>query len=137
MARRDRRTLLGALGRHAVHPFPARMAPEIVCSLLDRTKGRLRVLDPMMGSGTVVALAQSRNHQAVGIDIDPLAALTARVWTSVVDADKVRRAAGLVLARARSVAREIKTADAYPRNADQSTKKFIDYWFDAKSRRQP
>jgi hypothetical protein len=79
MGPRDSRTLLGALGRHAVHPFPARMAPEIVCSFLDRAKTPMRVFDPMMGSGTVIALAQSRKHRAVGIDIDPLAALTARV----------------------------------------------------------
>jgi len=77
MLRSDSRTLFDALGRHPVHPFPARMAPEIVCSIVKGTRRPLTVLDPMMGSGTVVALAQSRNHQAIGIDIDPLASVSA------------------------------------------------------------
>src|ERR1700726_716320 len=116
MGPRDSRTLLGALGRHAVHPFPARMAPEIVCSFLDRAKTPMRVFDPMMGSGTVIALAQSRKHRAVGIDIDPLAALTARVWTCPIEPNSVRHSGQNVLKRARLVVREMETAEGYPRN---------------------
>jgi SAM-dependent methyltransferase len=136
MLHNDNRTLLGALGRHAVHPFPARMAPEIVCSFMRRAGRPLRVVDPMMGSGTVIALAQSMNHRAIGIDIDPLAVLIGRVWTSPVNAEDVRRKAQRIFHRASRLALQLRGAETYPPSADDETKKFIRYWFDCKARRQ-
>lgn len=56
-----------------IHPFPARMAPEIV---LDETASLRRgslLLDPMTGSGTVVREASENKHKAIGFDLDPLA----------------------------------------------------------------
>jgi hypothetical protein len=135
MSPRGNQTVFLALGRHAVHPFPARMAPEIVCSIVKKSKRSLRVLDPMMGSGTVVALAQSRDHKAIGIDIDPLAALITSVWTSPVQAQAVRKAATKVLSRAQSLAIGTRAADSFP-TVDVETRKFIRYWFDCRSRRQ-
>lgn len=59
-----------------VHPFPARMAPQFALDRLPRLRGRtLRVLDPMMGSGTIPVLAAMREHVAFGFDSDPLALL--------------------------------------------------------------
>jgi hypothetical protein len=136
MPRRVSQTLFEALGRHPVHPFPARMAPEIVCSIIRPTKRPLRVLDPMMGSGTVVALAQSRNHQAIGIDIDPLAALIARVWTNPLEKRLALARAARVLRVAHNISRSTKASDSFPRSADCPTKAFIRYWFDCRSRRQ-
>jgi SAM-dependent methyltransferase len=136
MAPVDGKTIFGTLGRHSVHPFPARMAPEIVCSYLKRARRPLRVLDPMMGSGTVIALAQSRNHHAIGVDIDPLAALIARVWTYPVEPSAARLKGRQILERARLLASEITARQAYPTHADHLTKEFINYWFDGKSRRQ-
>ena len=78
MIRHHRQTVADVLGRHPVHPFPARMAPGIALDVLKQRRGRIRVLDPMMGSGTVLVMAQSRGHVAVGIDIDPLAVLIAK-----------------------------------------------------------
>jgi hypothetical protein len=130
------RTIFEALGRHAVHPFPARMAPEIVCSIIKSSERPMKVLDPMMGSGTVVALAQSRKHRAFGIDIDPLAALIADVWTSGVQPDSVRRQANGVLKLAERIANATPASKAFPESADAETRAFIRYWFDCKSRRQ-
>ena len=61
------------LGRHSVHPFPARMAPGLALDLIAECRSPLRILDPMSGSGTVLAVAQSKGHHAVGVDLDPLA----------------------------------------------------------------
>jgi hypothetical protein len=135
MPRPASRTLIDALGRHPVHPFPARMAPEIVCSIIRRTKRPLRILDPMMGSGTVVALAQSRRHQAIGIDIDPLASLIARVWTTPVKEVLVRMAVLRVLRRAHATAESTSASQSFP-STDPDTRSFIRYWFDCRSRRQ-
>jgi DNA modification methylase len=133
---RDNRTIYGALGRHPVHPFPARMAPEIVCNLIRKSPRPIRVLDPMMGSGTVVALARSQHHYAFGVDIDPLAALISRVWTSSVDRSAVLSKAEKVLRGAKQSFTAISLRNAYPLGATKETRKFVRYWFDSCARKQ-
>jgi len=65
-----------------VHPFPARMAPDLAINELQKTKAGSLVLDPMAGSGTVIREACELGHSALGFDCDPLAVLMARVWTT-------------------------------------------------------
>lgn len=131
-----RKTVFDTLGRHAVHPFPARMAPGIALDALGKAKKQLRVLDPMMGSGTVLAVARAKGHKAIGIDLDPLAVLLAKVWTKPVDKKKINDKARQVLARAKTLFRELAQADAYPKQSDEETKRFVRYWFDGYVRRQ-
>src|ERR1035438_2968469 len=54
-----------------VHPFPARMAPELALEALERAPDDAVVLDPMCGSGTVLQHARERGMSAFGYDIDP------------------------------------------------------------------
>lgn len=136
MSRLRRKTIYEALGRESVHPFPARMAPDIALAAMPESGKQLRILDPMMGSGTVLALARSKLHKAIGIDIDPLAVLIAKVWTTTIDRKRVRYAAAAVLLRAREIFPELATRNAYPSSADQETRRFIAYWFDEYARRQ-
>jgi hypothetical protein len=124
------------LGREPIHPFPARMAPGIALDVLSDAEKPLRVLDPMMGSGTVLSVARSKGHHAIGVDIDPLAVLISRVWTSTMDPDEIRDKAAEVLARARAVFASLPTRDAYPLQADRDTRRFVAYWFDDYVRRQ-
>lgn len=120
-----------------VHPFPARMAPELIWDELpDHSPLRLRVLDPMAGSGTTLVTAKLRGHVAIGYDRDPLAVLIARSWLTNVSRQKVQGKAADVLARARLTARNMSLTDAYPRHADVETKKFVRYWFDNTNRIQ-
>src|ERR1041384_1913345 len=130
------KSLNDILGREPVHPFPARMAPGIALSVLRARNRPLRVLDPMMGSGTVVAVARSEGHRAFGVDIDPLAVLMSRVWTSAIDGDEVMGKAAEVLRRARDRFDGIADTDAYPSRADDETRAFIRYWFDPYARKQ-
>ena len=59
----------------SIHPFPARMAPELAGrSLVTVPDGGL-VLDPMCGSGTVARAAVEKGLRCVGTDVDPLAVL--------------------------------------------------------------
>jgi DNA modification methylase len=129
-------TILGALGRRHVHPFPARMAPELVCHLIADSKRPIRVLDPMMGSGTVLALAQSKHHHAIGVDIDPLAVLISGVWTTPVSIPKVEAEATKVLARSKRLVKSLSLGDAYPYRASKATRVFVRYWFDGYTRKQ-
>jgi DNA modification methylase len=137
MIRSHRKTIYETLGREPVHPFPARMAPGIALEVVvAEAKKPLRVLDPMMGSGTVLAVARSKGHRAIGFDIDPLAVLISKVWTTAIDAEVVRNKGIEVLDRARGIFSTLSTRDAYPQHADPETREFIGFWFDDYSRRQ-
>src|SRR5712691_4482514 len=130
------KSIVEILGRESVHPFPARMAPGIALHVLSDAAKPLRVLDPMMGSGTVLAVARAKGHHAIGVDIDPLAVLISRVWTTAMDPDETRDKAAEVRARARAVFASLPTRDAYPQQADRDTRRFVAYWFDDYARRQ-
>lgn len=129
-------TLRSALGRPSVHPFPARMAPELALRELSRLKDGAVVLDPMAGSGTVLALAQIQGFQAIGFDVDPLAVIMSKVWTRPVNKSDIYRKAVRVLDRARERMEICTVADAYPTHADDETRSFVRYWFDGYARRQ-
>jgi hypothetical protein len=90
----------------------------------------------MMGSGTVRAVARSQGHRAMGVDIDPLAVLISKVWTTAVDTEAVQDKAVEVLDRAVDIFKTLPTRNAYPRGADQETKQFVSFWFDDYARRQ-
>ena len=120
------------MGARTIHPFPARMAPDIAIDHLDSIEGEseLVVLDPMCGSGTVLAAAADRGHSARGFDVDPLAVLMSSVATRVVDTAQVVAEAERICARARA-----SSVDE-PRWDDAETQKFAEYWFAATQRAQ-
>ena len=127
--------------RRPIHPFPARMPPDLVVAILKRRedgggKSRLRVVDPMAGSGTVLAAAVDRGHLATGTDTDPLAVLIAGVWTTPIDRGDVLRRASVALEEAKSDYRARCADDSYPHGSDDETRRFARYWFDPEARRQ-
>ena len=79
-----------------IHPFPARMAPSIAWSYLMANK-RMRVLDPMVGSGTTLTIARYLGHEAYGIDTDPLAVTISSTWSNNIDEDLFLEKAAKVL----------------------------------------
>lgn len=110
-----------------VHPFPARMAPDLALERLAALPRGSRVLDPMVGSGTVLRQAISLGHRATGFDLDPLAVLMARVWTTPVADAAIMRHASMIIDCARSAdsgAIRLPWIDD-----DAETTAFIDYWF--------
>jgi hypothetical protein len=136
MLRSHNKTIFEALGRNPIHPFPARMAPGIALEALGDDKKPIKVLDPMMGSGTVLAVARAKGHRAFGIDLDPLAVLLAGVWTRTADPERINEKAAEVLDRAKTAFRSLPSRQAYPESSDKETRKFIRYWFDDYARRQ-
>jgi hypothetical protein len=119
----------------SLHPFPARMAPELALRELGKLRKGSTVLDPMAGSGTVLRQASSIGHMAIGFDVDPLAVLMSTVWTTPISEDN--RVAWLL----RSI---LKKAAAQPEDSihlpwiddDEETSAFVEYWFGESQRAQ-
>jgi len=114
-----------------VHPFPARMAPELALTSLVALPPQSVVLDPMTGSGTVLRQALALGHTAVGFDMDPLAVLMSRVWTSRVDPGAVLRERQGVIQEAAQVDLRLEQPEWH----DGETREFIEYWFAPEQRR--
>jgi hypothetical protein len=72
---------------HGLLRYPAMMVPrmqgDIIDAILATTKRELRVLDPFVGSGTVMTEALVRDLKFTGIDINPLAALVCEAKAAV------------------------------------------------------
>jgi hypothetical protein len=109
-----------------IHPFPARMAPDLAMEQLKKVPCGAVVLDPMAGSGTVLRQATELGHRALGFDTDPLAVLMANVWTRSYDGALVDRLAEQVIAEARraGAAEPLDWIDD-----DPETAAFVEYWF--------
>src|SRR5437660_11765460 len=97
----ERTVSLGSI-RH-IHSFPARMASDIVLKQLNGLPAHTVVLDPMMGSGTVLRTAIDCGLRAIGRDVDPLAVLMARVWTTPLNTTYLRTFAVQLIQDAKSL----------------------------------
>lgn len=78
-------------GIHGLHPYPAMMAPPIAQTLIKELSNPYDlVLDPFCGSGTVIAEAMRLRRFAIGVDINPLALLIARVKANPLPMEKLK-----------------------------------------------
>ena len=111
------------------------MAPSIALRALETREGKLKVLDPMSGSGTVLAVANSRGHEALGFDLDPLAVLLGSVWTRAIHRTEFVEIATQIIKRAQRRSKCLARRDLVPIKADAETRDFVRYWFDSKVRR--
>jgi tRNA G10 N-methylase Trm11 len=108
-----------------IHPFPARMAPEIVFEELEGLTARRTILDPMSGSGTVLRAASELGHRAIGFDLDPLAVLMARVWTTSCKIESLQDTATEIVRKAKRVKGEY-----LPWIDDcEETNDYVKFWF--------
>lgn len=117
----------------SVHPFPARMAPELALDSLRDLPQNSVVLDPMAGSGTVLRQALDLGHQAIGFDVDPLAVLMSRVGTTPVQDDLIEQEYDRVREHADRV--DLRS-DRLAWQSDKETQAFVTYWFAAPQRRE-
>jgi SAM-dependent methyltransferase len=114
----------------SIHPYPAKIAPDLVSDVL-HAHNPSTVLDPMAGSGVIVRMAADRGYTAVGVDVDPLAVLLSRTFSSPTD----------VLALQREGERIVEQASSLPYapylpwvDGDPETQAFTEYWFGDRQR---
>jgi DNA modification methylase len=111
-----------------IHPFPARMAPEIAFETIKGLNKNSIVLDPMMGSGTSLRIANSNGLNTLGADVDPMALLIAEASNSIVNVGQLQKKMHNLLNAAKDIDGQ------YPSWVDDETKKFINFWFAKKQR---
>lgn len=111
----------------SIHPFPARMAPEIAFEALDGLAKKSFILDPMVGSGTVMRTISELGYKGVGFDVDPLAVLMTKAWTSQIHESGFLKASDKILSESKQLnSRKIHLPWI---DEDQPTKDFIKFWF--------
>lgn len=90
---------------HGLLRYPAMMVPcmqgDIIDVILDHKPGPCRVLDPFVGSGTVMTEALVRDLNFTGVDINPLAALVCEAKAAIDAGADVEGAAQTVLSALR------------------------------------
>ena len=107
-----------------IHPFPARMAPELVDEKISELPDASDILDPMCGSGTTLRRSLEAGHSASGWDIDPLAVKMSRVRCRRYDTKKLLKDLdNLLVAMKEFEADDLRFLDC------EETLKFSKYWF--------
>jgi tRNA G10 N-methylase Trm11 len=113
-----------------IHPFAARMAPEIAFEALKGLKKTSRILDPMVGSGTVLRTVSEQGYNCIGFDIDPLAILMSRVWTTSFNSDKIKLIAKQIIDEVNGL--DLNSIYLPWIDDDPKTISFINFWFGSK-----
>ena len=115
---------------HGLHPYPARMIPELAKYLIHRlsVEGDT-ILDPFCGSGTVLVESIVDKRNAIGVDVNPFALLLARVKTTPLtlkQIDGISDEFVPMIEKARSLSPKSKETYVIPEFSLN-----IDYWFQA------
>jgi len=110
-----------------IHPFAARMAPEIAFNALADIRHDSVILDPMVGSGTVLRTVSDLGFQGVGFDLDPLSVLMSKVGTTPLNSKILKEKTDTII----STACELNSNDLHLPwiDSDTETNSFINFWF--------
>lgn len=108
---------------HALHPYPARMIPQIARKLIHMYADSKDIcIDPYCGSGTVLVESNLYKIKSIGIDINPLAVLISKVKTTQIDIDLLIHEKKKLLA---GIAHDLTNMD----NVNIPEIPNLDYWF--------
>ena len=110
---------------HGLFAYPAMMVPKMQREILEAFSSNLpstediTIFDPFMGSGTILVEGMLRGYNIIGVDINPLAYLVAKVKTEIYSTKRLKRSIDNLLSR---ISKDTKV---------QAPTKFenIDKWF--------
>lgn len=111
---------------HGIYRYPAMMVAPVVRRLIEEyspVKHGGRLLDPFCGSGSALVEGMLHGITAVGVDLNPLAVLLARVKTAPLDGADIRIEYQAVLAR-------FEDTPTAPVNVDIEN---LAFWYSARS----
>lgn len=114
---------------HYIHSYPAKLLKHIPIFFLNSKillpESKSLVLDPFCGSGTVLLESLLAGHNAIGCDANPLARLIARVKTTRLKAEELRRIKASIMLKAKRLRKVV------PLNVVN-----VEHWFSESTIRQ-
>lgn len=111
---------------HGYYTYPAKFIPQLAARLIrELTRENEIVVDPFMGSGTTVVEAMMQGRVGVGVDINPVAQLIARVKSTPLEPASLKHAYTKLENDLKST---VRVAVNLPNNER------IDYWFPKKQK---
>ena len=117
---------------HGLHAFAAKCPPQLAKFAIDNySRVGDTILDPMVGSGTTLVEARLQGRNGIGLDIDPLSCLIARVKTHSLTDEQIDRAYTDLI---QSVEGSLNDAGNLGSNSDYARHiptdfPNLDYWF--------
>lgn len=112
----------GDYASHPLHPFAARFPPQIPALFVEGlSRAGEVVLDPLVGSGTVLVEAIQRGRLGIGFDLDPLAVLITAAKSTPVPSDDLEAAFRRVM--------EGAVGEVSAPEEDEEVREFREYWF--------
>lgn len=82
----DKKKFNTSYATHSYHRYPAKFIPQIVSNLLeDYTQKNDLILDPFGGCGTTLVESKLNGRKSIGVDINPVAILIAKVKTTQIN----------------------------------------------------
>lgn len=119
---------------HGLHSYAAKCPPQLVEYGLEKySQPGDVVLDPMAGSGTTLVEAKIHQRHSIGIDIDPLACLIAKVKSNFIEDRRIDSALHQVIFAVRNDLKKIESGNHSPRLLERAqSPEFYnrDYWFE-------
>ncbi len=114
---------------HGYHTYPAKFIPQLAARLIKEysSEGEI-VVDPFLGSGTTIVEAMVNRRIGVGVDINPVAHLIAKVKTTPLEPTLL--ASTFAQLERDLGARSFGFEPVIPANAR------VDYWFPQKQKRK-
>ena len=89
---------------HGLHPYPARMIPQVARRLIDRySEPGDTVWDPFCGSGSTLVESMLLGRKSIGTDLNPFAVFLSKVKTTPIDIDLLRKTRDKILPRLRKL----------------------------------
>lgn len=96
------------MGYRKVHAYAASFGDDLAANLIrGHTHAGDIILDPFAGAGTTLLQARLLGRSAIGIDVDPIACLVARVTTTSYTLDQLDELYGAVLRQVAKIEAEL------------------------------
>lgn len=119
-----------AYASHNLHAFAAKFPPQLPRLFIhELTQPGERVLDPMVGSGTTVVEAVLSGRSGIGIDLDPLSSLIAKVKTTQFNLPHCVQVGTSLLGEAIKNVHQV-TNGQMSRFYSSQAMEFFHYWFE-------
>lgn len=117
---------------HFIHAYPAKLLQQIPYFFLNNSVFSSEgdtVLDPFCGTGTVLLEASVANRNAIGIDVNPLAALISKIKTTKLDIDELKNVLDDIVIEFETY-KKSKKRYHIPKISN------LEYWYDSKTIRK-